>query len=478
MNSSQGKKGLSPRQMDAIFKQLIDDVEIGIHVIDRSGKTIIYNQKMAEIESMKREDVLHKNVLEVFSFSRDQGSTLLEAVRTGKETRRVKQTYYNNKGKEITTINDTYPIRVDGEIIAAVEMAKDITKLEHVMKDNAWRNKNTTYTFDQIIGQSEAIRFVIKEAQRATRTSSSVLLAGETGTGKELFAQSIHNGSPRMKGPFIAQNCAAIPHSLAESILFGTKKGAFTGAVDQPGLFEQADGGTLLLDEIHALDPLVQAKLLRAIQEKTIRRVGDTRDKKVDVRILATINEDPVDAVHRNRLRKDLYYRLSVVTLYIPPLRERKEDLEPLAHHFIDKYNKWFHLNVQAVSPEAWKIFVQHDWPGNVRELEHVIEGAMNRIVDEAVMDVCHLPLRLRKKYEHVPEANRPVPEHSHGWVPEWFRGQTLQEKMEEAEKRLIQEALKENDGNITRTAKSLGISRQSLQYRMKKYHLATGETR
>ena len=210
MNSSQGKKGLSPRQMDAIFKQLIDDVEIGIHMIDRSGKTIIYNQKMAEIESMKREDVLHKNVLEVFSFSRDQGSTLLEAVRTGKETRRVKQTYYNNKGKEITTINDTYPIRVDGEIIAAVEMAKDITKLEHVMKDNAWRNKNTTYTFDQIIGQSEAIRFVIEEAQRATRTSSSVLLAGETGTGKELFAQSIHNGSPRMKGPFIAQNCAAI----------------------------------------------------------------------------------------------------------------------------------------------------------------------------------------------------------------------------------------------------------------------------
>ena len=304
MNSSQGKKGLSPRQMDAIFKQLIDDVEIGIHMIDRSGKTIIYNQKMAEIESMKREDVLHKNVLEVFSFSRDQGSTLLEAVRTGEETRRVKQTYYNNKGKEITTINDTYPIRVDGEIIAAVEIAKDITKLEHVMKDNAWRNKNTTYTFDQIIGQSEAIRFVIKEAQRATRTSSRCCWRGNRNR-KELFAQSIHNGSPRMKVPFIAQNCAAIPHSLAESILFGTKKGAFTGAVDQPGLFEQADGGTLLLDEIHALDPLVQAKLLRAIQEKTIRRVGDTRDKKGGcAQFSATINEDPVDAVHRNRLRK------------------------------------------------------------------------------------------------------------------------------------------------------------------------------
>ena len=165
--------------MDAIFQQLIDDVEIGIHVIDRSGKTRIYNQKKAEIESMKRGEVLLKNVLEVFSCSRDQGSTLMEAVRTGKETRRVKQTYYNNKGKEITTINDTYPIRVDGEIIAAVEMDKDITKLEHVMKDNAWRNKNTTYTVDQIIGQSEAIRFVSKEDQRANRTASAVRLAVE-----------------------------------------------------------------------------------------------------------------------------------------------------------------------------------------------------------------------------------------------------------------------------------------------------------
>ena len=474
MNDS--KKNSIRLQMDKIYKQLIDDVDIGIHVIDKSGKTVIYNQKMMEIESMKRRDVLHKNVLEVFSFSRDQGSTLMEAVQTGKETRRVKQTYYNNKGKEITTINDTYPIIINGEIIAAVEMAKDITKLEHVMKDNAWRNKNTTYTFDQIIGQSEAIRFVIEEAKRATRTSSSVLLAGETGTGKELFAQSIHNGSHRLKGPFIAQNCAAMPQGLVESILFGTKRGAFTGAVDQPGLFEQADGGTLLLDEINALDPFLQAKLLRAIQEKTIRRVGDTKDKKVDVRIIATINEDPIEAVHHNRLRKDLYYRLSVVTLYIPPLRNRREDLVPLAKHFIDKYNKLFHLNVREISEEAGKILFQHDWPGNVRELEHVIEGAMNRIVDEQVIDVCHLPERLRKKYANASSKTGPAHPYTRDFAPEFPRGQTLRKKMEETEKRLIQEALEEHSGNITRTAKSLGISRQSLQYRMKKYDLSSNE--
>lgn len=476
MTDSHGKQRKSHLQMDEIYKQLIDDVDIGIHVIDKSGKTVIYNKKMTEIESMKRRDVLHKNVLDVFSFARDQGSTLMEAVRTGKETRHVKQTYYNNKGKEITTINDTYPIIVDGEIIAAVEMAKDITKLEHVMKDNAWRNKNTTYTFDQIIGQSEAIRFVIEEAKRATRTSSSVLLVGETGTGKELFAQSIHNGSPRLKGPFIAQNCAAIPHGLMESILFGTKKGAFTGAVDQPGLFEQADGGTLLLDEINALDPFLQAKLLRAIQEKTIRRIGDTRDKKVDVRIIATINEDPIEAVHHNRLRKDLYYRLSVVTLYIPPLRDRREDLALFTQHFIDKYNKLFHLNVQEISEEAKKILFQHDWPGNVRELEHVIEGAMNWIVDEPVIDVFHLPMRLRKKYENVSGQDGTVKLQPHGFAPDHSRAETLQEKLAETEKMLIQKALKKNDNNITHAAKSLGISRQSLQYRMRKYNLSSKE--
>src|SRR5699024_1402645 len=265
----------------------------------------------------------------------------------------------------------------------AVEIAKDITQLEYVITENVLKKKNDRFSFDQIVGSSMEFLSVIDEAKRATRTSSSVLIIGETGTGKELFAQSIHSGGARSSGPFIAQNCAAIPESLMESLLFGAKKGAFTDAIDSPGLFEQADGGTLLLDEINSLNPMLQAKLLRVLQERTIRRIGDTKDKKVDVRIIATMNEDPADIVAENRIRKDLYYRLSVVSLFIPPLRERKEDIFPLVHIFIEKYNALFNMQVQGLTEEVITILYEHDWPGNVRELEHIIEGAMNLIIDE-----------------------------------------------------------------------------------------------
>src|SRR5699024_2150598 len=286
--------------MNNLYKTLMDKVDIGIHVINNEGKTIIYNKKMMEIESMSTEDVLNKNLLDVFKFKENQHSTLDHALKTGKTTKNVKQTYFNIKGKEITTINDSFPVIKNGKINGAVEIAKDVTQLELVIKENVLRKKNTKFTFDQIIGESNSFQTVIEEAKMATRTTSSVLIVGETGTGKELFAQSIHNGSNRSIAPFISQNCAAIPDSLMEGLLFGTKKGAFTGAIDRPGLFEQADGGTLMLDEINSLEPSLQAKLLRVIQEKIIRRVGDTKDKKVDVRIIATINEDPIDAISDN----------------------------------------------------------------------------------------------------------------------------------------------------------------------------------
>ncbi|KHE66763.1 sigma-54-dependent Fis family transcriptional regulator, partial [Halobacillus sp. BBL2006] len=308
-------------RLNDLYEKILNELDVGIHAIDENGKTIVYNKKMMEIESMAGEEVLDKDLLEVFQFEENQRSTLVHALKEGQTTKNIKQTYFNNKGKEITTINDSFPILENGKVTGAVEITKDVTRLEQVIKENVLKKKNTKFTFDQIIGNSALIQSVTEEAKKATRTSSSVLIVGETGTGKELFAQSIHNGSSRSSAPFISQNCAAIPDSLMESLLFGTKRGAFTGAVDRPGLFEQAEGGTLLLDEINSLEPALQAKLLRAIQERTIRRVGDTKDKQVDVRIIATINEDPIDAVAEHRLRKDLYYRLSVVTLFIPPLR-------------------------------------------------------------------------------------------------------------------------------------------------------------
>lgn len=451
-----------------LYEYILNKVNVGIHVINAKGKTVIYNKKMMEIESMDAADVLGKDVLEMFSFNNNQHSTLVATLTTGKVTKNIKQTYFNNKGKEITTINDTFPIIKDGMITEAVEIAKDVTQLEQVIKENVLRKKNTNFTFKQIIGQSEDFLSVINDAKLATRTTSSVLIVGETGTGKELFAQSIHNGSTRSAAPFIAQNCAAIPENLMESILFGTKKGAFTDAVDSPGLFEQADGGTLLLDEINSLDSSLQAKLLRVLQERSVRRIGDTKDKKVDVRIIATINEDPADIIANNRIRKDLYYRLSVVTLFIPPLRDRNKDIMPLTLEFIKKYNKLFHMDVKKISEEAKLLLFQHDWPGNVRELEHTIEGSMNMIVDEEEIQAYHLPARFQIKHQSYKKKSYNAEKKFMADSPP----ENLQDKMGELEKIYIKQVLAENKHNITQTAKILGISRQSLQYRLKKFNI------
>jgi arginine utilization regulatory protein len=454
-----------------IYQKILDEINVGIHAIDQTGKTIIYNRKMAEIEGMDIKDVINKNVLDVFTFQNDDDSTLVQALKQGIATKNAKQTYFNNKGKEITTVNDTFPVKDETGIVAAIEIAKDVTKLERLIRENVRKKGDTKYTFESIIGKSTVIKEVIETSKRATRTSSTVLIIGETGTGKELFAQSIHNGSNRSSKPFISQNCAALPDNLIEALLFGTTKGAFTGAVERPGLFEQAEGGTLLLDEINSLNPSLQAKLLRAIQEKSIRRIGDTKDKKIDVRIIATINEDPIDAISAGRLRKDLYYRLSVVSIFIPPLRERKEDIPLLVNAFVEKYNQLFAMNVKGVADDVLELFLEYDWPGNVRELEHVIEGAMNLIEHEETISYSHLPFSFRKK--SILKEENPLPAFNRlDMSSNRTKIKKLADFVEEAEKLYIKHVLKWHDNNITKTAKALGISRQSLQYRLRKYQI------
>ncbi|WP_207789328.1 sigma-54 interaction domain-containing protein [Neobacillus terrae] len=454
--------------LNGMYKRILDEIDVGVHAVDETGKTIIYNKKMMQMESMDFQDVIDKNLLDVFMFKDDQSSTLVKALQEGKETSNVKQTYFNNKGREITTINNTIPIYSDYELQGAVEIANDVTKLEKLIKGNM-KKGTSKYTFDNIIGTSTTIKEVIETAKRATRTSSYVLIVGDTGTGKELFAQSIHNGSARLSGPFISQNCAALPDNLIESLLFGTKRGAFTGATDTPGLFEQANGGTLLLDEINSLNLNLQAKLLRVLQEKTIRRIGDTKDMAIDVRVIANMNEDPIDAVANNRMRKDLYYRLGVVTIFVPPLKDRKEDIPLLVEKFIEKYNERFQMQVKGLSEEVNHSFFEYDWHGNVRELEHIIEAAMNIMMDgEDFIMYRHLPYQYRNKMQ-MKERMMPLS------TVETFMKETgdvtvpLKEQLELFEKSYIEHVLKKNDFNISKTAKLLGLSRQSLQYRLKK---------
>ncbi|WP_107935217.1 sigma-54 interaction domain-containing protein [Ureibacillus chungkukjangi] len=447
--------------MKKLYEEIIERVGVGIHAVNQEGKTIIYNKKMREMEAMDKEDVLHKDVRDVFRFQENQSSTLLKSLQNGEEIVNVKQTYFNNRGVEITTVNNTFPLTMDGEISAAVEIATDVTRMERLMRQNL-RQTKTDFTFNHIIGKSSEIKEVIALAKRATRTNSNVLIIGETGTGKELFAQSIHAESDRSDSPFITQNCAALPDTLIEGILFGTTKGAFTGAIDSPGLFEQAQGGTILLDELNSLNISLQAKLLRVLQERKVRRIGGSKEIPIDVRVIATVNEDPIDAISNNRLRKDLYYRLAVVTLFIPPLRERYEDIPVLIKEFIQKYNELFKLNVKSVSNVVLQFFEAQSWPGNVRELEHVIEASMNLVNYEQVIEFDHLPYQYRKSEVKMAASS---PE----FTESMEETMGLTDQLALFEKQTIEHYLHKHHSHITNTAIALGISRQSLQYRMKR---------
>lgn len=439
-----------------MYEHIWNQMDIGIHIIDAKGRTVVYNERMAEIERMNPQDVLHKNVMDVFSFHDKQSSTLLDALHFGKSRKNNRQTYYNQHGKEINTVNTTTPIIVDGTILGAMEIVYDVTLLKQHITEEILGQREQHFTFSRMIAISPAMDALVQEARRAARTSSSILLVGETGTGKDVLAQCIHNESARAGKPFVSQNCAAMPESLIESMLFGTEKGAFTGAIQKAGLFEEAGGGTLLLDEINSLATPMQAKLLRVIQERLVRRVGGSQEKKVNVRLMSTINEDPIEAIAANRLRKDLYYRLGVVTLFLPPLRERREDLNLLTAHFIRIYNERFHLQVVDIDERLRRCFHEYDWPGNVRELQHLIEGAMNLVDKDSYITLSHMPVRFANSYQ-APQEGKQSP---------------LKRKIEETEKEYLTRLLREQNGNITQTAQILGMSRQSLQYRIKKYEL------
>lgn len=464
-----------------ILQNILHHVDIGIHVIDQNRKTILYNEAMSKLEGLDIKQVMNKDLLQVFPSLNEDSSTLIKVLNTGESILDETQSYLNYEGKKITTINSTMPLLWKGEILGALEISKDITYLEKLsnylielqqeLKENNYDNKENKkdkkkkkkYTFKDIIGKDEQMLKAIEIAKKARNSPSSVLLYGETGTGKELFAQSIHYGGIRRDGPFIAQNCAAIPEALLEGILFGTEKGGFTGAIEREGIFEQADGGTLLLDEINSMSLGLQAKLLRVLQEEYIRRIGGVKDIPIDVKIIATTNEDPLESVKKGTLRRDLYYRLNVVYIKIPPLRERQEDIPILCDYFIRKYNPILNKNIIGIEDEVLEYFFKYSWPGNVRELENAIEGAMNYVDYNGTL--------LKKEHfvtcPNIFDSNW-ISVHATNFNIE----QSLPEYLDNIEKDVISNALEENDYNISQTAKQLGIKRQALQYKMKKYSL------
>ena len=301
-----------------------------------------------------------------------------------------------------------------------------------------------------------------------------VMIYGETGTGKEVVAQAIHNASRRSAKPFIAQNCAALPETLLESILFGTARGAFTGAEENKGLFELADGGTLFLDEINAMPVQLQSKLLRVLQDGRFRSLGGRRTKCVDVKVIAAINVDPLQAIRSGQLRQDIYYRLSMMSIRIPPLRERKADIRPFINLYVNKHNATFHKHIQYISRELAEWMEAYDWPGNVRELEHRIVSAMSRVAPSSQVlgleDLEELP---------ASGAQPPFPLAEEGARPESPPPlRPLRQAVREYERGLIQRALEAAGGNVSRAAQLLEIPRQTLCRRIQGYGLRSGGRR
>ncbi|PHF56670.1 sigma-54-dependent Fis family transcriptional regulator [Bacillus wiedmannii] len=377
------------------------------------------------------------------------------------------------------------PIIKEGKIIGAIgkimfhdiqqfkALGDQISEMESKLsyyQTELQRLQEGRLSYQSIIGESAKMKEVKMMALKVSKSRSTVLIRGESGTGKELFAHAVHRASPRASGTFIRLNCAAIPRELLEAELFGYEEGAFTGAKKggKPGKIELADKGTLFLDEIGDMSLDMQVKLLRVLQEKEIERIGGTKIQKVDVRFIAATHRNLREMVQRGEFREDLYYRLNVFEIDIPPLRERKEDMIHITEFLIKKLNGELGSNVLSLDKRVRDIFMEHDWPGNIRELENVLERAMN-VIEEMIIQVHHLPAYLRKKdleeelYREIITMDQEQDEGSY----------SLQVEVESAEKRAITRALEKTAGNIKEASDLLGIHRASLYRKIEKYEMS-----
>ncbi|WP_018085732.1 sigma-54-dependent transcriptional regulator [Desulfurispora thermophila] len=355
------------------------------------------------------------------------------------------------------------PLHLD-EMLLTVQKAVQMKQL--VAEVTTLREKldeDSEEAFDEFIGCSRDMQEVSKLIGRVADSDVTVLIQGESGTGKEVVARAIHNNSKRQSRPFVKINCASIPEQLIESELFGHEKGAFTGAISQkPGKFEVANGGTVFLDEIGELSLFAQAKLLRVLQEKEFERVGGTRSIAVDVRIITATNRDLGKMVAEGRFREDLFYRVNVVNIKLPPLRERKEDILPLMNHFVSKYARKYNKKITGISKDALLVLEKHNWPGNVRELKNVCEQAVI-MARGSIITLEDLVIRESANSVFINAAVEPVLEQS---------VRPLREVVSEVEKKLILQALNQNNWNRQATARALGLNRRSLYAKMKEYGL------
>ena len=436
----------------------------GVFIVDKHG-VIEYCRSPLNFY-FKPSEVVGRHILELYPELTEETSTIMQVLKTGRPSHR-RQRLVNCLGQNVILDSTTVPILVDGKVEGAVDSSQFYTIDQRTVRGG--EADGTLYTLDKIVTQDPAMLALKRRIRDVAQLDSPALIYGETGTGKELVAESLHSEGRRAGKPFVAQNCAAIPANLLESIFFGTDKGSYTGAVDRKGLFELADGGTLFLDEINSMDVPLQAKLLKAIEEKRVRHVGGHRDIPFDVRIVCAMNEDPRTVLQEKRIREDLYYRVGVVKFHIPPLRERPGDIPLLTRHFIGKYNVEMNKRITGVSSLVEGLFQQYAWPGNIRELQNTIEGGFataqgETLVVEDVQDIFLGSAGEGSAAPAGPAGERPVP------AP-LGEGFSLAQAMDRYERELILRAM-EQASSVSEAARLLGVSRQNLKYKMQKLGL------
>jgi PAS domain S-box-containing protein len=435
-----------------LYAVMFDSLNEGVFAVDRHWRIIFFNKAAQRITGVKREEALGKPCCEVFRASIcETACALRQTWATGRPV--VNKVIYilNSRGERIPISISTAVFKnAQGEILGGVETFRDLRLTEHLRKQ-----AETGIQFAQIVGRSPAMRQMFDLLPQIAQTSTTVLLEGESGTGKELVARAIHQLSPRRNRRFVAVNCAALPDTLLESELFGYKAGAFTDArQDKPGRFALAEGGTLFLDEIGDISPAMQTRLLRFLQERTYEPLGSNEPVQADVRIIAATHRDLWQLVRQGQFREDLFYRIHVVVVRLPPLRERREDIPLLVEHFIDKFNRIQGKEVAGVSEEVLARLMEYDYPGNVRELENIIEHAFV-LCRGGLIELAHLPPHLRSRSEEKMQSV--------------LSAGTLREM----ERCLIVDALRRHGGNRTAAARQLGIHLSTLFRKMRRLKIS-----
>ncbi len=420
---------------------ILDSINEGVFTVDHDWRISAFNRAAERITGVRRQDALGRQCCDVFRASICEGSCALRRTfSSGKPVVGATANIIDASGRRIPIRISTALLRdQDGAVIGGVETFQDLSHVEQLRKELEAR-----YTFEDIVGRSPAMRSLFDIVPQIAASHSTVLIEGNSGTGKELFARAIHNLSPRGKKRFVAVNCAALPDALLESELFGYKAGAFTDArKDKPGRFALADGGTILLDEIGDVSSAMQVRLLRVLQERCVEPLGATESTKVNVRVVAATNKDLAQLVRQGKFREDLFYRIRVIYLKIPSLLERREDIPLLIDHLVARFNHLQEKNIAGVSQEVLDRLMDHDYPGNVRELENIIEQAFVLCRGELI-EPQHLPIELRPPTTTSTLLNAAT-------------------SLRSAQEHLIQSALERNQGNRQRTARQLGINPSTL---------------